>query len=98
KEELRWAIARKSVAALGAALRLEPEANLGANWAAIERLLAPMNAGDLSNPSSAVLSPLGSVWAQFLMLAIHWPRSNSYLIRTFFPLALPLSAFAPPCR
>src|SRR5205814_73630 len=97
-QEWRRAIERPSVAALGAALRLEPEANLGANSAAVERLLAPVSAGDLSNPSSAVLSPPGSVWARFLMLAIHWPRSNSHSIRTFSPSVLPLSLSAPSCR
>ena len=33
----------------------------------------------------AVLFLLASEWGRFLMLAIHWPRSNSHLIRTFFP-------------
>src|SRR6059058_638313 len=71
-----------SVVALPAALCLAPAP--GAKRAALARPPPPMSAGDFSNPSSAVLFLLASEWARFLMLAIHWPRSNSHLIRTFF--------------
>src|SRR5205823_1280201 len=98
KGEWRWVIARPSVPELREALHLEPEANLGANWAAVAHLLAPASAGDLSNPSSAIVFPPASVWARFLMLAIHWRRSNSHLLRTFSPPVLPLSPSALSCR